>query len=316
MSLNAEQRRVYDEYGADIVKYQIPSRTLARQIGVTEWTVRRVKDYIYKYGPPEPLNDDRPGTVLVIPDSHAKPGVSNERFVWLGRLINERGHEALANNVPFTVVNIGDMGDMESLSSYDVGKKSFEGRRYWKDIEAVLDAQQSLFDQIDPEVHAWVRWVYTEGNHEHRISRATNDNPALDGLISLGDLRLEEFGWEVYPFKVPAEIHGIAFCHYFPSGVMGRPIGGVNVGRSLVTKCLKSCVQGHSHLWNHASFTDVMGKRIHGMSVGCYFEHEEEYAGAANRMWWRGITILKDAHDGDYYVEQIHLSVIKKEYGP
>jgi hypothetical protein len=69
---------------------------------------------------------------LVIPDPHATPGVSNDRFEWAGRLVVDRQ--------PSTIVCLGDLWDMASLSSYDKGKKSFEGRKYVNDIKVGVDA--------------------------------------------------------------------------------------------------------------------------------------------------------------------------------
>jgi hypothetical protein len=315
MTLYGIQKEIYEEHGEAIVKYGLKTKTLARDLNVTEWTVRQVKEYLKLHGPPkavpEPPEDDAPGTILVIGDAHAKPGESNRRFTWLGRLIMDVWAECDGG---LTVVCIGDLADMESLSSYDVGKRSFEGRRYRKDIDAAIDAQEKMFAEISDYARKDIRWVYTEGNHEHRISRATNDHPALEGLISLDDLRLEEFGWEVYRFKEVAEAHGIGFSHYFASGVMGRAISGVNIGRSLVTKCLKSVVQGHSHLWNHYLLTNVTGERLNGLSCGCYFEHDEEYASSANKMFWRGIAVLRDAHQGEYDLEQWSMARIRRKY--
>ena len=70
---------------------------------------------------------------LVIGDSHAKPGISNRRFEWLGKLI--------LDEKPDVIIDIGDFEDMPSLSSYDVGKKSYEGRRYIKDLESAWEAR-------------------------------------------------------------------------------------------------------------------------------------------------------------------------------
>ena len=58
---------------------------------------------------------------LVIPDVQAKPGVPLEHLDWLGQYIVAKK--------PDVVVCLGDFADMESLSSYDVGKRSYEGRR-------------------------------------------------------------------------------------------------------------------------------------------------------------------------------------------
>lgn len=94
---------------------------------------------------------------LIIPDAHAKPGVDNDRFEWLGRYIYDEK--------PDVVVCIGDFADMESLSSYDKGKKSFEGRRYLKDIEAAVDAQEKLFYWVN-QMENKPRMVMCIGNHE------------------------------------------------------------------------------------------------------------------------------------------------------
>ena len=67
-------------------------------------------------------------THLVIGDAHAKPGVSNDRFEWLGKLV--------IRVRPDVVINMGDWADMASLCLYDKGKRSYEGRRYLEDIEA------------------------------------------------------------------------------------------------------------------------------------------------------------------------------------
>ena len=62
---------------------------------------------------------------LVVPDIHAHPDHNNDRADWLGKLI--------LDIKPDVVVNIGDMWDMPSMSSYDKGTKGFYGRSYRKD---------------------------------------------------------------------------------------------------------------------------------------------------------------------------------------
>ena len=73
---------------------------------------------------------------LVIPDVQSKPGVTNEHLAWIGQYI--------ADKRPDVIVQIGDFADLPSLSSYDVGKKSFEGRRYKSDLEASHVAMEKL----------------------------------------------------------------------------------------------------------------------------------------------------------------------------
>ena len=177
--------------------------------------------------------------LLIIGDPHAHPDYDNSRFTALGKFI--------AKERPEVIVCIGDMADMPSLSSYDKGTKGFEGRRYKKDVKAVIDAQEKLFAPIKkvrgykPKLHMCL------GNHEDRITRAVNTTPELEGAIGIEDLKYKEFGWKVTPFKKCVTIKGITFSHYFSSGVMGRPISSVHIGYALITKLHCSAVQGHSH---------------------------------------------------------------------
>jgi hypothetical protein len=244
-------------------------------------------------------------THLVIPDSHAKPGASNRRYDWLGQLIKDIK--------PDVIINIGDHADMESLCSYDKGTKGFEGRRYTRDIDAAIDASERL-EAAGGAAYSNARKIMCTGNHEDRISRACNFQAELDGVISLDDLQYEEFYDEVYPFRQSCSVDGVSYCHYFVSGIMGRPIGGVHLAHSMVTKNLTSCTQGHTHVFDHKLYTTQQGKTCQGMSVGCYFEHREAYAGPANDMWWRGIVVKENVKAGRYDPRPISLSRIKKAY--
>ena len=163
---------------------------------------------------------------LVLPDVQAKPG---HDFSYLRKI----GMYAVAKK-PEKIICLGDFADMPSLSSYDIGKKSFEGRRYKDDIASVHDAMETLLGPIEEynkKAKAGHRERYNPqrilllGNHEDRISRATENDPKLDGTIGLSDLKYKEYGWEVIPYLVPIVIDGVAYCHYFVTGVAGRPAG-------------------------------------------------------------------------------------------
>jgi len=75
-------------------------------------------------------------THLVMGDPHCTPKASNDRFLWAGKLA--------ADLKPNTIICMGDFASMDSLSSYDKGKKQFEGRRYKKDINHAHDATKVL----------------------------------------------------------------------------------------------------------------------------------------------------------------------------
>ncbi len=256
-------------------------------------------------------------SILVIPDAHASPHFHNERFDILGKFIVDRK--------PDVIVNIGDFGDMPSLCSYDKGKKSFEGRRYKDDVAAVVDAQKRMFAPMaeynlqqrkNAKKQYKPRLILTLGNHENRINRVAEMQAELEGTISVADLKYKEFGWDVIPYTSPIVINGVAFCHHFSSGIMGRPISGEHPGYSLITKMYQSCVAGHSHIRDFCERTSADGRRLLGLIVGCYLDvdQHEDYAGEANKMWWKGLVMLHDVADGEFEPEFVNIKQLRKLY--
>ena len=77
---------------------------------------------------------------LVIPDTQVKPNCPTDHLRWAGLYAVDKK--------PDVIIHIGDHFDMPSLSSWDVGKKSFEGRRYMDDIEAGISAMHLFMDPI------------------------------------------------------------------------------------------------------------------------------------------------------------------------
>jgi len=254
--------------------------------------------------------------ILVIPDSHASPDESLERFKWLG--------EFIVDNKPDVIVDIGDRADLSSLSTYDKGTKRFEGKRYKKDLEAVHEANKLLLEPLK-RLQAKQRrlkhrlykprLVMCLGNHEQRIMRAVNSSPELDGVLSYNDLGYYD-DWEVYDFLDIVNINDILFSHYFVSGVMSRPIGGVNSAKSQLSKTYCSCVSGHSHLLDYAEDTNADGKKIQSLVCGVYVEDNPSWNTIqAYSKWSSGICLLNNAHNGVYDLERISIETMRNRYG-
>lgn len=228
--------------------------------------------------------------ILVIPDSHARPDQENSRFDALGNFI--------ADKRPDIVVHIGDHADMGSLCTYDKGTLVAEGRRYAADIAASRDAIDRIMRPIR-RLHRERRPKFhiTLGNHEDRITRACKEQPELAGKLSIADLGYDEAGWEVHPFLKPLVIENICFQHYFTSGIMGKPVGGINHARTLVSKNYQSSVCGHSHARDYWEDVRADGQRVFGLVVGCFDEGIHHYT-TEQRRWWSGLVMLHEVHDG------------------
>ena len=255
---------------------------------------------------------DSTRTHLVIPDTQAKPGVPTVHLEWIGAYIIERK--------PDVVVHLGDHADMPSLSSYDVGKRSFEGRRYNDDIEAANEAfdilcaplerfndhQRKVKDKLyKPELHI------TLGNHEDRINRATNDDPKLHGLISTDDLNYIEHGFTVHRYLEPVFIDGVGYCHVYVQPMSGRPLGGAAAGR------LKQI--GHTFTMGHQQTLDyairfVAGRSHHGLIAGACYLHDEDYKGPQGNAHWRGVIVKHQVEDGSYDPMFVSLNYLCRRY--
>lgn len=244
-------------------------------------------------------------THLIIPDSHAHPDFSNERYTWLGKLIHDLK--------PDVVVDIGDWFDMPSLCSYDKGKKSFEGRTYRRDIAAGIEAQDRMVHEFRKHKKKLPRLVRTLGNHEHRISRAIEFDRVLDGTIGIGDLQSKEYGFEEFPFLEPVNIDGVDYAHYFVTGVSGRPIGGEHPAYSLLTKRFSSSTCGHVHTFDYCIRSNNVSK-LHGCVAGVYQDYWADYAGPANHIWNPGVVVKRDVANGMYDIEHISLKRIRDAY--
>lgn len=240
-----------------------------------------------------------------LPDVQAKPGTD---FTYLNRI-----GKYVVEKQPDVIVCGGDFADMASLSSYDIGKKSFEGRRYLKDVDAAKEAMGAflgpLFSynalqkrngkkQYKPEL------ILTLGNHEHRILRAVNDDPKLDGVLSVGDLGYAEFGWKVHQFLEVVVVDGVAYSHYFPSGVAGRPCPSA---ASMLTRKHMSCVAGHQQGLQISTGYRADGRMLTSIIAGSCYEHDEDYMGPQQNHHWRGALMLHDVHDGSFDVMPISL---------
>lgn len=248
--------------------------------------------------------------ILVIPDTQVRPGVSTSYLSDIGKYI--------VTKKPDVVVHLGDHWDMPSLSSYDFGKRQYEGRRYKADIEAgnngMIELLSPLFRYNDQQYRNkkkayQPRLVFLMGNHEQRIQRVIDSDPKLEGIIGYQDLALQD--WEVHNYLEVVEIEGIAFSHYFTTGVMGRP---ATTASALLAKKHQSCIAGHQQGRQVATAYKANGEPITAIIAGSAYPHEEEYLGAQGNKHWRGIVMLHEANNGSFDECFISLNYLKSKY--
>lgn len=270
----------------------LSSRKIAAILGVGKSSVN---DFFVKYFADSPTPDKRLShdtvrvetsrrhenkngtTHIVIPDTQCKEGVDFKFLRNIG--------EYIADKQPDVIIHLGDHADMPSLSSYDKGKKSSEGRRVYKDIEAAIAGMNALLEPIrqvqkkEKDYYGEVLWkprmVLTLGNHEERILRHVNANPELDGFLSLESLKYEDMGWEVCEFLKPIVVDGIAYCHYFANPFTGKPYTGS--ATNILKTVGESFTQGHKQTLDVATrFLPSSGKQQWGLIAGACLEENHK----------------------------------------
>lgn len=248
---------------------------------------------------------------LFIPDCQVKPGVPIEHLRWIGKYI--------VRKKPDVIVNIGDFADMPSLSSYDKGKKSFEGRRYKADIAAAKRGMDALLGplreynahqrQIKAKQYK-PRLVLTLGNHEQRIARAVENQAELDGVIGYHDLPYQD--WEVHDFLKPVWISGICYVHFMANPMTGNPYSGM--ASNILQKVGHSFVCGHQQKLDSHTRTLITGQQQWGIIAGACYLHDEDYKGYQGNKHWRGIIMLHRVVDGSFDPCFISLDYLRDRY--
>lgn len=246
--------------------------------------------------------------ILVVGDQHITPGQPTEHFEWLAALIAERK--------PDVVLSVGDVIDNVSFSSHacDAEKARFS---YIEELDAAISAWSPAVDaakQVDASL------VVTLGNHDDlRLQRVIRQHPWLSGAIKELGPMLTEAGWDVFDYQTPAKVAGIAFSHTWVSGIMGKPISGVNPARAMAMKIMDSALAGHSHAYNIRTTTTPLGRRILTGTVGCFIHPDSDVSNWAGpqviEQYDRGVVYLHSAANGHADVEWISMDRLRRTWG-
>ncbi len=251
--------------------------------------------------------------IFIIPDTQVRPGVDTRHIDWAA--------QAIVEYKPDILVHMGDHFDMPSLSSWDApGSLATEGARYEADIDAGNEAFERLCAPMEKEQRRLAqgkrkRWNVEKhflfGNHEGRIERALNKEPKYTGMIGLHHCLTRD--WQRHPFLEVVPIEGILFSHYFANVNSGRPIGGSIDSR--LNKIGESYVSGHEQGFLYGCRQFPSGKTRHGLTVGSYYLHDEEYKGRQGNGHWRGVVVLNQVENGQYDIMPLSMAYMEKKYG-
>ncbi len=302
------------EFGVPVTRYSIPFRGTPQGAAAREAGAGESRDTMPDLGPAEayqePLEAEpkSKGKIhVVIPDTQVSVGTPTAHLGWIGRYLVDQ-----FEGQDLTIIHLGDHWDMPSLSTYDKGTARIEGRRYKRDIEAGNIAF-ALLNRPLLEAKAKTGWApakhFLRGNHEDRITRASNLDAQLLGVIALEDLDTSD--WKVHPFLEPVFLDGVGYSHYWYQPLTGKPYGG------MIETRLKTI--GHSFTMGHQQtllygVRYVAGASQHGLVCGSCYTHDEEYKGPQGNSHWRGIIVKHRVSKGSYDPMFVSLNYLRDRY--
>jgi hypothetical protein len=245
---------------------------------------------------------------LVVPDIQAKNRQSLKHLEWLREYIKAKR--------PDCIVQLGDLGDFPSLSSYDRGKAASENNRLDLEVAAVNKAAELITPNIrgyDPKL------IYTMGNHENRVNRYIADNAELEGSLFNPLEYMEDLGWEAHDFLEVAKWGGISFSHFFPRTAQGTTTAGsskngASSALNMVKANMTSCIAGHKQGLDTAIY-NLQNSRVRGIIAGSFYLHNESYHTPQGNSYWRGVLMLNNVRNGDYDLTEVSIDYLRKKYG-
>lgn len=251
---------------------------------------------------------------FVIPDVQLRPGDDLSHMAWAARYAAEKK--------PDVIVQIGDLFDFPSCSSYDEGKKAMEGRDISDDIKA--GERGLMIFESELRKHAGKgyrpRKVFTEGNHETRLARYLEENPkhfkTYNGVVESAFLT---HGWEFHRFLKPVDVHGILYAHYFCVGANGRVSqskNGMPSAKVQVQRLMRSSTAGHRQGLDVA-IHHTPTATFRGLIAGSFYRHEEEYLTPQGINHWRGCLMKHDidVRTGFYNLLEVDMRYFERKYG-
>jgi hypothetical protein len=254
-------------------------------------------------------------THIVVPDTQCEPGIPMDHLTWIGRYVVDH----FAGRESVKLIHLGDHATMASLSSYDKGTKRAEGKRYSTDIAGANLGWHLLNEPLSDynrhkvklkEKQWWPERYITLGNHENRITRATEAD-AQNDAYSLDHLDYECSGYTVVPFLEVLRLDGLLYSHYFVNNANSRPLSGMIETR--IKAVSASFVQGHMQ-GLRTGMLETLGGRRRGIIAGSCYLHAETYRGPQAQTEWRGILVLHNVQGGDYNLMEVDLSYLCRRY--
>lgn len=201
-------------------------------------------------------------------------------------------------------LNIGDFMDFDFISSFNKDSaRLIEGKRFWKDYKIgneILDRHQAIIRSKNK--HA--QFVMLEGNHEERVERFLNYNPALETLVEVeAGLKLKQRGFKWVRSWTKGDVYKLGKANF----THGQYTNNYHAAK-MVNAYGDNIFYGHTHdVMTHAKVQRGNDKTIVGQSIGCLCDYNQSYMKGKPSNWQQAFAVFFVLPSGHftYYIPRI-----------
>ena len=199
----------------------------------------------------------------------------------------------LADYKPDLVILGGDIYDFLEASDFD--KSPARITTLQDEFDDGRDFIRAI-DDICPNVDFLI------GNHEDRLQRLINRNPALFKLRSLDIAKAAELPahWRVHPSQTHFKLGKLTALHGDIKGIKSA----VHPARTLFQKLKRSCIAGHFHRFGNHLDTNYDGEVRGGFANGHLSDVSRVTSWVTCPDWQEGFSTISLCEDGGFAVQQ------------
>ena len=191
---------------------------------------------------------------------------------------------------PTVLVDLGDRGDLRSLSGFEE-----EGERGDLRLNFVKDRQagEKWGDRLHESLPSKCRKVFLKGNHEERCRRKIAKDIALKDLVEIDNYLIKN-GYTVVEHKQYHKLGKLLFHH-------GDDYGGVHHAKQYALKTGKNVMYGHYHEFQCYTVHHIDQPHM-AQSIGMMGDREKLsfYMHGRPSNWQNGFAYVYMLPDGSF----------------
>ncbi len=209
-------------------------------------------------------------------------------------------HQMMKDHRWDEIVCLGDFMDFDCISSHNKNNlRAVEGKRMDADYEEGQEIL-ALWRKLCPEAKITI----IEGNHEYRVNRYIDANPAMEGMIEVPvGLNFKKYRINWVPYWSTGQTYDIGKATF----VHGRATNDGHA-KKMAYMYGRNVFYGHTHDIQTFSVQTAGNDNTYvGQSLGCLCDYKQSYMRGGPSKWQQGVTVFHFFEDGYFTYNIIRL---------